>query len=370
MYKVFTYSLLMILGIALSQAVDLTPISPLLKFVTIVALGYIMIEVGLEFTFDKSKLKSYGKDYLIAMTAAAFPWILCSLYFWSCFDIDLTKAAIVGRFAAPTSAGVLFAMLAAAGLASTWVFKKARILAIFDDLDTVLLIVPLQMIHLGFDVRAILLLVIIIALLYIAYRYLHAFKLPTSRPWILAYAIALTLATEMFEKSTFISVEIILPAFVLGCILVNPHNPKRSLFHRREHAFIQPEKRWERVFDDTLKLCYMLLVGCSLPKISLGATSIAFLTFHVLALTFLANLGKLYPMLCYKKEASFRERAALSVAMWPRGEVGAGILIISMNYALPPVVIQLAQLSLALNLTLTGAFIYFVIWILKKPRMI
>jgi Kef-type K+ transport system membrane component KefB len=100
------------------------------------------------------------------------------------------------------------------------------------------------------------------------------------------------------------------------------------------------------------------------------ATSLSFLAFHVLILTCLSNLGKLYPMLCYKKEASFRERAALSVAMWPRGEVGAGILIISMNYALPPVVLQLAQLSLALNLTLTGLFIYIVLWLLRKPRTI
>lgn len=357
MMKVFTYSLLMILGITLSQIVDLAPIGAPLKWATIVVLAYIMIEVGLEFTLDKTKLKSYGKDYLIAMTAATFPWILCSLYFWTFFDIDLSKAAIIGRFAAPTSAGVLFAMLAAAGLASTWVFKKARILAIFDDLDTVLLIVPLQMIHLGFDMRAVFLLLIIILFLYIAYRFLHAFHLPISRPWILIYAILLTFATEVFQHTTFINIEIILPAFVLGCIL-NPSHQKSP--------------HWEMVFDDILKWGYMFLVGCSLPKIEWGMTSLALLAFHVLIITFLANLGKLYPMLCYKREASFRERCALSVAMWPRGEVGAGILIISMNYAMPPLVIQLAQLSLALNLLLTGFFIYLVIWILKKdnPRRV
>lgn len=369
MLKIFAYSLLMILGILLSQAFDLTPISTPLKFLTIVILGYIMIEVGLEFTLDKSKLKSYGKDYLIAMTAAAFPWILCTAYFWCFFDIDLSKAAIVGRFAAPTSAGVLFTMLAAAGLASTWVFKKARILAIFDDLDTVLLIVPLQMIHLGLDIHAVLLLVIIALLLFVAYRYLHSLKIPTSRPWILVYSVILTVATELFEKTTFVSLEIILPAFVLGCVIANPHLPAQPQLHRREHMYIQPESPGQRRFDDILKLGYMLLVGCSLPKISLGSTSLAFLTFHVLMLTLLSNLGKLYPMFCYKKEASLRQRAALSVAMWPRGEVGAGILIISMNYALPPVVLQLAQLSLALNLTLTGFFIYIVIWLLNKQRI-
>jgi Kef-type K+ transport system membrane component KefB len=110
----------------------------------------------------------------------------------------------------------------------------------------------------------------------------------------------------------------------------------------------------------------MFLVGCSLPKIAVGQVDWLFLLGHVLALTFLSNLGKLYPMFCYKKEASFKERAALSIAMWPRGEVGVGVLLISVNYALPEIVIQLAGLSLALNLFLTGFFIYLVIWILKK----
>jgi len=36
-------------------------------------------------------------------------------------------------------------MLAAAGLSSTWLFRKARVLAIFDDLDTVLLMIALKM---------------------------------------------------------------------------------------------------------------------------------------------------------------------------------------------------------------------------------
>ena len=88
-----------------------------------------MIEVGLEFSINKNKLSEYGKDYLVAMTAATFPWIFCAIYFWGCFDLQLPQAALIARFAAPTSAGVLFTMLAAAGLASTWVFKKVRVLA-------------------------------------------------------------------------------------------------------------------------------------------------------------------------------------------------------------------------------------------------
>ena len=51
------------------------------KVITMFHLSYIMINVGFEFEIDKTKLRSYGTDYLVAMTAASFPWIFCSLYF-------------------------------------------------------------------------------------------------------------------------------------------------------------------------------------------------------------------------------------------------------------------------------------------------
>jgi hypothetical protein len=123
----------------------------LLRLATMVALAFIMIHVGYEFELDQTNLRQYGWDYVVAMTAAAFPWVFVVLYFifvllpaeagasWGAW----TEALLAGRFAAPTSAGVLFAMLAAAGMSATWLFAKARILAIFDDLDTVLLMIPL-----------------------------------------------------------------------------------------------------------------------------------------------------------------------------------------------------------------------------------
>ncbi len=366
MIKVFIFSGLMTLGILFSQWIDISSYRHLIQTITLTALGYIMMEVGLEFTIDKSKLSSYGKDYLIAMTAAAFPWILCTLWIWFCFDINLSQATIIGRFAAPTSAGVLFTMLAAAGLAKTWVFKKARILAIFDDFDTVLLIVPLQMMHMALRIHAFALFAMIVVLLYCAYRFLHQLKLPTGRFWLVGYAVILTILCEVFEKTTLINVEVLLPAFVFGCILHNPHAPNQKLKHRHEHEYLEPEPLWDRRLDASIKYFYMFLVGSSLPKIALEHVNWLFLLGHVLALTFLSNLGKLYPVFCYKKEASYKERVALSVAMWPRGEVGVGVLLISMNYDLPEIVIQLAEMSLVLNLFLTGFFIYLVIWILKK----
>jgi len=81
---------------------------------------------------------------------------------------------------------------------------------------------------------------------------------------------------------------------------------------------------------------------------------------HVLLITALSNLGKMFPALCYRKEAHWRERLAVAIGMWPRGEVGAGVLVISLSYGIGGPVVTVAMLSLALNLLLTGLFIFIV----------
>ncbi len=117
MKQVLIYSLLLVSGILGSQFLDLESSRSAVSMITMICLAYIMIEVGLEFTINKRNLRSYGVDYAVAATAAAFPWILCAVYFVTVFGSDWKEALLVGRFAAPTSAGVLFTMLAAAGLA-------------------------------------------------------------------------------------------------------------------------------------------------------------------------------------------------------------------------------------------------------------
>ncbi|NIA28469.1 MAG: hypothetical protein GWP06_00985, partial [Actinobacteria bacterium] len=107
-----------------------------------------------EFNIDKNRLKAYGWDYVVAATAATFPWLFVAIYFVFILSdtnvINVWKESLlVSRFAAPTSAGVLFSMLAGAGLGLTWMYKKIKILAIFDDLDTVLLLIPLKMLMVG-----------------------------------------------------------------------------------------------------------------------------------------------------------------------------------------------------------------------------
>ncbi|MBN2292601.1 MAG: hypothetical protein JXM70_09260, partial [Pirellulales bacterium] len=60
---------------------------------------------------------------------------------------------------------------------------------------------------------------------------------------------------------------------------------------------------------------------------------------------------------CYRREAHWRHRLALAIGMWPRGEVGAGVLVLSLSYGIGGPIVTVAMLSLALNLALTGVLI-------------
>ena len=363
MVKIITYSLLLIMGMLVSQVVDLSPLQPHLTNFTMVCLSYIMMEVGLEFVLDKKNLSSYATDYMVAMVAAALPWLLCSMYFYYVVGTELGEALLVGRFAAPTSAGVLFAMLAAAGLGTTWLFKKARILAIFDDLDTIILMIPLQMMFVGLRKEAVGLIVLIALSIYLAYRYLHQWKLPLNSRWLLLYSILVVGFCQLVENTIHVQFEVLLPAFVLGAIIYNPHDPKHPERYRHEHAYIEPQREPARYIDYTIKNSFMFLVGCTIPKLQPHVIDKApyLILMHVLLLTILSNIGKLFPTFCYRKEATLRERFALSVAMFPRGEVGAGVLLVALEFDLNEHSIALAGLSLALNLVLTGFFVLAVL---------
>lgn len=364
MFKVLTYSVLLIIGMIFSQCFALGEYREVISTLTVICLGYIMIEVGLEFTIDKTNLKQYGVDYLIAMTSAGFPWLFCALYFYYVLGGNAADSLLIGRFAAPTSAGVLFAMLSAAGLGVTWLFNKARILAIFDDLDTILFMVPLQMMFVGFNLDLIFLLFLTFLILFLAYRYLHQWKIPLGRPWLLFYSTIIFIVCEVIEYSTNTHLEVLLPAFALGCIIYNPHDPAKPLQHFKEHAFAMPEKKSMRILDGTLKYFFMFLVGASMPKIVLEYNDLGNLIFHVTIVTILSNLGKMFPVFFYRNEATFKERLGVSVAMFPRGEVGAGVLLVALYYGLTGKMVTVAALSLALNLVLTGVFILFVIWLI------
>ncbi len=380
MRKIAAYSGLLISGLILSQALPLVApdawasvVLPV-RLATMFCLAFIMIQVGFEFAIDKHNVRLYAWDYVVAATAATFPWLLCAAYFVlamtpadAATSRDAWKQALlIGRFSAPTSAGILFAMLAAAGLTSTWVFKKARILAIFDDLDTVLLMIPLKIMLVGMKWQLAAVGAATGVLLWLGWSHLNTRVWPASWPWVLGYAAAVTwvceavsIASGWVDATAPIHLEVLLPAFVLGCVIAG----------QPDHGDPGEERAaaW-------LTSGFMVLVGLSMPPLMERAASAAdagglrtviggawpgwgMIARHVVWITALSNLGKMFSFFCYRAEASRKERLAVSIAMWPRGEVGAGVLVVSLSYGLEGPVVTVALLSLALNLLCTGIFI-------------
>jgi hypothetical protein len=433
MRKVLLYSMLLLLGLIGSQWLPgvvgsaYATAGDIVRIMTMTALSFIMIRVGYEFDIDKSNLRQYGWDYLVAFTAASFPWIFVTLYFvfvllppetWDSF-LAWKETLIAGRFASPTSAGVLFSMLAAAGLGGTWLFRKARILAIFDDLDTVLLMVPLKMIMVGLAWQLGMTVVVMAIMLTTAYIFLHRIRIPVTWHWVLAYSMVITAISEVVYKGSIfidasvpIHIEVLLPAFVMGCIMAYPKQlvqEEAATSHKivgedKSHEVINTSL--ERKVATAVTCVFMVLVGLSMPLILSGEEAVqnrqvsetfesslhaggsptaeeaesrvgasqkigqitaaqpalawGSIIVHVLVITVISNLGKMFPALCYRREAHWRERLALAIGMWPRGEVGAGVLIISLSYGIGGPILTIAMLSLAFNLLLTGLFIYVV----------
>ncbi len=408
MKKVLGFSILLIAGLVGSQFLpglsdDFYPhISWIVRVLTMLGLSFIMIHVGYEFDIDKTNLRPYGWDYVVAMTAAAFPWIFVSGYFvfvmlppeaWHTFDA-WKETLLAGRFAAPTSAGVLFSMLAAAGLSATWLFKKARILAIFDDLDTVLLMIPLKMLMIGIVWQLGIIVVVMAAMLTIAWIYLHRIALPVTWKWVLLYSAVIAGGSELLYYLTGIiddtmpvHIEVLLPAFVLGAVMKRPTGADPHSDDVREGHQEGPESADEQRVATIISGIFMVLVGLSMPAIAGSVSNAAaaasstitgsqapmdwgMILMHTIIVTLLSNLGKMYPAFCYRKEAHRLERLALAIGMWPRGEVGAGILVVSLSYGIGGPVLTVAILSLALNLLLTGVFIVIVKRLLARVQRI
>jgi Kef-type K+ transport system membrane component KefB len=329
------------------------------------------------------------------------------------------ETLLAGRFAAPTSAGVLFSMLAAAGLGATWLFRKARILAIFDDLDTVLLMIPLKMLMVGLAWQLGLIVVVMASFLTIAYIWLHRVCMRVTWGWVLMYAAAIVVVSEILyrwskiiDPSVPIHIEVLLPAFVIGC-LARPRGASCDASARTVERDLHKvlERPAERRAATFVSAAFMILVGLSMPAIFSGAdaqhpapapaslhaaapgsavdnpvlqggreegkykTTVTAsqpnlgwgaIALHVLLITILSNIGKMFPAFCYRREAHWRHRLAVAIGMWPRGEVGAGVLVLSLSYGIGGPIVTVAMLSLALNLALTGVFIVMVKKLIKN----
>lgn len=387
MRKVLLFSFFLMAGLAASQLLPamLGESFPAVKLVSntllFVCLAFIMINVGREFEIEKSRWKSYTKDYFIAMATAAVPWIFVALYFvfvllpsiyWDSAEA-WKENLLLSRFAAPTSAGILFTMLAAAGLKASWVYKKIQVLAIFDDLDTILLMIPLQIMMVGLRWQLFVIILIVTLLLVVGWKKLASYDMRQDWKAILFYAVIVFGVTQfvyMGSKSLWgeegsIHIEVLLPAFVLGMVM------------RHKHI----DTPLEYNVSTFISYLFMFLVGMSMPLFfgvnfaeqSATANTITgaqpmmswgMIIFHVIVVSILSNIGKLFPLFFYPERRK-RERLALSIGMFTRGEVGAGIIFIAIGYNLGGPALVISVLTLVFNLILTG---FFVVWVKKLTQ--
>lgn len=382
MKKVISFSLMLMVGLVLSQMLpaqlgdSYAELKHQIEMMLGVCLAFIMINVGREFEIDKSNVKVYIKDYLVAMLAAALPWLFIAIYYilvlmpmewWSSGEV-WKETLLLSRFAAPTSAGILFSMLAAMNLQKSWIYQKAQTLAIFDDLDTIILMVPLQVAMIGeLNWQMIAMLIVIFGLFFVGWHYMSRFKMRQTWYAIFTYAVLVyggtlliyTLTKHFFGAKGAIHIEVLLPAFIFGMVIKNHH---------------VGGKQEERI-TTAISLVFMLLVGMSMPLIDMSGGASADssesiistipmmsgweIALHVLIVTILSNLGKLAPMLFYH-DHSLTERLALSVGMFTRGEVGAGVIFIAIGYNIGGPILLISVLTLVLNLILTIGFVYVV----------
>lgn len=382
MRKVLSFSAFLMVGLFVSQYLPVwaggnyDAVKAVSNVLLYVCLGFIMINVGREFEVDKSRWQTYAKDYFIAMATAAMPWFFIAIYYiyvllppeyWNSWEA-WKENLLLSRFAAPTSAGILFTMLAAIGLKSSWIYKKIQVLAIFDDLDTILLMIPLQIMMIGLRWQLLVIILIVFLLLSLGWKQLGRYNWRQDWKAILLYSIVVFICTQslyliskhLYGEDGSIHIEVLLPAFVLGMVMKH-----------REH-----DTPMEQKVSTGISFIFMFLVGVSMPRFlgidfteaSAGQHSVTgsqemmswgMITLHVIIVSLLSNVGKLFPVFFYR-DRKFSERLALSIGMFTRGEVGAGVIFIALGYNLGGPALIISVLTIVLNLILTGIFVLWV----------
>ena len=190
---------------------------------------------------------------------------------------------------------------------------------------------------------------------------------------ILSYAVitfAITqfiylISKKYFGEDASIHIEVLLPAFILGMVMKHKHI----------------DTKVENNVSTGISFLFMFLVGVSMPvffgvdfsAMAEGAQTITgsqpmmswgMILLHVVIVSLLSNLGKLFPLFFYRDRRK-RERLALSIGMFTRGEVGAGIIFIALSYNMGGPALMISVLTIVFNLLLTG---FFVVWVEKLTR--
>jgi hypothetical protein len=139
------------------------------------------------------------------------------------------------------------------------------------------------------------------------------------------------------------------------------------------HGLETHEADCEHIVQTSVSMVFMVLVGLSMPplvgenagdansNLDAGTTAL-----HVLMVSVLMIAGKMFPAGCYRTEAPLKARFALCLGMCPRGEVGASIIVISLELGASGPAIIISMSALVINLVMSGGFIAMVKMILNS----
>ncbi len=171
-------------------------------------------------------------------------------------------------------------MLAALHLKSSWMYRKIQVLAIFDDLDTILLMIPLQIAMIGLQWQMFVVVAIVTLLLVAGWRKLGHYDLRQDWKSILLYAVVVFALTQGLYAPPLrcsapstggIHIEVLLPAFVLGMTMRHrrhidgPPNARQT-----RPALFLPRPQTERATGLSMGMFTRGEVGAGVIFIALG----------------------------------------------------------------------------------------------------
>ena len=145
-------------------------------------------------------------------------------------------------------------------------------------------------------------------------RNLHQIRLQSSWRYTMIYAAMITAACESlcFYTSGRIHIEVLLPAFVIGCMtrICRPVDPWCEVL----------DESWEEYVKSLISTFFMLLVGMSMPSLFTvsGHLTAGQTALHVFVVSVLMVLGKMMLLFCYRKEADLKTRLALSLGAFSK----------------------------------------------------
>ena len=103
-------------------------------------------------------------------------------------------------------------------------------------------------------------------------------------------------ASRIIDDVVPVHVEVLLPAFVLGCMLARPAGADPHADDAREGHQDGPEDAARAARGDHRVGAFMVFVGLSMPAIEPGAgMGWGTLAWRTLVVTLLANRGKMFP---------------------------------------------------------------------------